>query len=63
MKKKSTCLLLVCLWGTQLYAQTEEPATTLEEVLVTAQTREQNIQDVPIALDAVSRDAIIAQRI
>jgi iron complex outermembrane receptor protein len=57
------CVLLACLPGTQLWAQTEEPATSLEEVLVTAQKREQNIQDVPIALDAVSRDAIIAQRI
>jgi iron complex outermembrane receptor protein len=63
MKKKSSCLVLAGLLATQAYAQTEEPATSLEEVLVTAQKREQNIQDVPIALDAVSRDAIIAQRI
>ena len=63
MKKKLNCLLLTCLLGTQAYAQIEEPATALDEVLVTAQKREQNIQDVPIALDAVSRDAIIAQRI
>jgi iron complex outermembrane receptor protein len=32
-------------------------------VLVTAQKREQNVQDVPIAIDAMSRDAILAQRI
>lgn len=63
MMKKLHLLLLACLVGTQATAQTEEPAGTLEEVLVTAQKREQNIQDVPIALDAVSRDAIIAQRI
>src|SRR6186713_2479394 len=63
MKKKLNCLLLTYLLGTQAYAQIEEPATALDEVLVTAQKREQNIQDVPIALDAVSRDAIIAQRI
>src|SRR6187399_1740743 len=63
MKKKLNCLLLACLLAAPAWAQTEEPATTLEEVLVTAQKREQNIQDVPIALDAVSRDAIIAQRI
>ncbi len=63
MKKKLNAVLLACLLGTQVCAQTEEPATTLEEVLVTAQKREQNIQDVPIALDAVSRDAILAQRI
>ncbi len=43
-------------------AQTEE-ASTLEEVVVTAQKREQNAQDVPIAIDALSRDSILAQRI
>src|SRR4051812_34560511 len=63
MKKKSSCLVLAGLLATQAHAQTEESATTLQEVLVTAQKREQNIQDVPIALDAVSRDAILAQRI
>ena len=40
-----------------------EDATALEEVVVTAQKREQNIQDVPIAIDALSRDSILAQRI
>lgn len=48
--------------GTAAHAQSEEP-TTLEEVLVTAQKREQNVQDVPIAIDALSRDSILAQRI
>jgi iron complex outermembrane recepter protein len=48
--------------ATAARAQTEEPAT-LEEVLVTAQKREQNVQDVPIAIDALSRDSILAQRI
>jgi iron complex outermembrane receptor protein len=43
-------------------AQTDE-ATTLEEVVVTAQKREQNVQDVPIAIDALSRDSILAQRL
>src|SRR5688572_24992928 len=43
-------------------AQTED-ATALEEVVVTAQKREQNIQEVPIAIDALSRDTILAQRI
>ena len=62
MNKKLNCLLLTGLWAAQAHAQTEEPAA-LEEVLVTAQKREQNIQDVPTALDAVSRDTIIAQRI
>lgn len=48
--------------GAPARAQNEEPAA-LEEVLVTAQKREQNVQDVPIAIDAVGRDAILAQRV
>ncbi len=48
--------------GMAAWAQSEE-ATTLEEVLVTAQKREQNVQDVPIAIDALSRDSILAQRV
>jgi len=61
--------VLACLCGTAALvlgaparAQTEE-TTTLEEVVVTAQKREQNVQDVPIAIDAMSRDTILAQRI
>lgn len=37
--------------------------SALEEVVVTAQKREQNIQDVPIAIDALSRESILARRI
>jgi iron complex outermembrane receptor protein len=44
-------------------AQEAEPAGALEEVVVTAQKREQKIQDVPIAIDAISRDTILARRI
>jgi iron complex outermembrane receptor protein len=44
-------------------AQVAEPASALEEVVVTAQKREQKIQDVPIAIDAISRDTILARRI
>ena len=43
-------------------AQTED-VSVLEEVVVTAQKREQNVQDVPIAIDALSRDSILAQRV
>src|SRR6185503_12905527 len=49
--------------GGQVLAQSEEPAATLEEVVVTAQKREQNVQDVPIAIDALSRDTILSRRI
>jgi iron complex outermembrane receptor protein len=60
--------LLTALCGTAAFtthalAQTEEQASTLEEVVVTAQKREQNVQDVPIAIDALSRDTILSQRI
>ncbi len=47
-------------------AQTTEPAgglLELEEVLVTAQKRSERAQDVPIAIDAISRDAILERRI
>jgi iron complex outermembrane receptor protein len=44
-------------------AQEAEPANALEEVVVTAQKREQKIQDVPIAIDAISRETILARRI
>src|SRR5690349_3292378 len=47
---------------TQAMAQAED-ASALEEVVVTAQKREQNIQGVPIAIDAMSRDTILAHRI
>jgi len=49
--------------GSPANAQTETQATGLEEIVVTAQKREQNVQDVPIAIDALSRDSILAQRI
>jgi iron complex outermembrane receptor protein len=64
MKKKFAFLLLCAgAFAAPAIAQTEVTASALEEVVVTAQKREQNIQDVPIALDAVSRDAILAQRV
>src|SRR5262245_7669722 len=54
-------LLLSCLAGMAApvasYAQ-EQTETPLEEVVVTAQLREQNIQDVPIAITALSADQL-----
>src|SRR3954468_17283657 len=47
----------------QVMAQTEEPATSLEEVVVTAQKRSENVQDVPIAIDAISGDTLREHRI
>ena len=43
-------------------AQTSERGL-LEEVIVTAQKREQNIQDVPVSVTALSADSIVANRI
>ncbi len=57
------CGSLTLTFGAQANAQTESQAIGLEEIVVTAQKREQNVQDVPIAIDALSRDKIIAQRI
>jgi len=54
-----TAALSLCA---QAMAQSED-AAALEEVVVTAQKREQNIQEVPIAIDAMSRDTILAHRI
>jgi len=67
MQKYPQVLATLCgsaalVLGAPANAQTEE-ASTLEEVVVTAQKREQNAQDVPIAIDALSRDSILAQRI
>ncbi|WP_417320075.1 TonB-dependent receptor [Emcibacter sp.] len=42
-------------------AQEEEGLMTLEEIVVTAQFREQNLQDTPIAITAVSGDMLEAR--
>ena len=56
MKKSQKSLLAIAvsaaLAPVSVFAQ-------LEEVLVTAQKREQNLQDVPIAISAVSEEMII----
>ena len=44
-------------------AQTADQTSRLEEILVTAQKREQNIQDVPVSISALSADTIAANRI
>jgi iron complex outermembrane receptor protein len=44
-------------------AAVSEDAGALTEVVVTAQKREQSVQDVPIAVTAVSGDALVANRI
>lgn len=40
--------------GTAAVAQTAQGATESEEIIVTAQKRAQNLQDVPISIDVTS---------
>ena len=68
---RSRSLLLACsaLVTTSLssgaaFAQTAEGETVgLEEIIVTAQKREQSVQDVPIAVTAVTQETLRANRI
>ena len=41
-----------------VFAQDSEATSGIEEIIVTAQRREQNLQDVPIAISAFTADAI-----
>jgi iron complex outermembrane receptor protein len=60
-KKRTAAALLVStsavLAGTSA-AQTEDAGARLEEVTVTARKREENLQDVPTSITAVSADAL-----
>ena len=53
-------LLASTAWSAQAQdAQAAKPdATTLDKIVVTAQSREQELQDVPIALQVVGADVI-----
>jgi iron complex outermembrane receptor protein len=69
--KPRTCLLAcsaltaVCLMPIQSYAQATDDGANegLEQIVVTAQKREQNLQDVPIAVTAVSQESLQSNRI
>lgn len=55
----AACAVVSLLWGGAAAAQGEDQGSaasgrTLDEVLVTAQKREQNVQDVPIVITAIS---------
>jgi len=56
-KSKLACAMLIASTSTSVLAQSETPTNTigeLEEIVVTAQYREQSLQDVPIAISAFS---------
>ncbi|MEP7348419.1 MAG: TonB-dependent receptor [Sphingorhabdus sp.] len=57
-----TSASFLALIGSPALAQTE-PLAEADEIVVTAQKREQNLQDVPIAISAVSGQALRDQRI
>jgi iron complex outermembrane receptor protein len=63
-----SCLLLgasltAALFATPVLAQDSDSGYRLEEIVVTAQKREQRLQDVPIAVTAVAGEALVANRI
>src|SRR6476659_322487 len=59
------CTALASLFGgAAAFGQTvEEGDQTLAEVVVTAQKRQQNLQDVPISITAVTQEVLQANRI
>ena len=56
--------VLAIVWGAPgLVLAAEADAPVLEELVVTAQKREESLQKVPIAVSAFNQDALKAQRI
>ncbi|HKX80328.1 MAG TPA: TonB-dependent receptor [Novosphingobium sp.] len=49
--------------STQAHAQGADTSVGVADIVVTAQKREQSLQDVPIAITAISQDALKANRI
>ncbi len=49
--------------GNPAFAQSAQQSATLEEVVVTAQKREQSLQDVPISVSAISAEDLKANRV
>jgi len=54
----STLTVLTAVSGAAYAQEADEQSMTIEEVMVTAQRREQNLQDVPIAISAFTADTI-----
>ena len=58
MNKKIGMAVMAALGSASLQAQQEQQADALEEVIVTAQFREQNLQVTPLAITAVTGDML-----
>ena len=58
----STALASILTLPSGLYAQ-EAPHSEIADIVVTAQKREQNLQDVPLAVTAVTQESLEANRI
>jgi iron complex outermembrane receptor protein len=58
-----TALVSTCLLNGKVMAQSALQGGHLEEIIVTAQKREQNLQDVPVAVTAVTQDKLTVNRI
>ena len=53
-----TALVSSCLMAGTAWAQAAEEETGLDEIVVTAQKREQNLQDVPVAVSTLSDEKL-----
>jgi len=62
VNKTVTCAVAAAL-GTALVGPAWADDETLEEITVTAQKREQNVQDVPIAISAFTAETLQAKDI
>jgi iron complex outermembrane recepter protein len=60
-----TAMAAACFLSSQVHAQDAAEADTggLEEIIVTAQKREQNLQSVPIAVTALTGDTLAVNRV
>lgn len=59
----TTALATLAFMPTQAFAQDAGESGGLAEIIVTAQKRAQSVQDVPIAVTALTEDALVANRV